>query len=148
MHIRRLTTGDEEAACRLVERVKFAIDDIRDVPLAPSDLAALVGDERAYLLGAYVDGAPVGLAYGYCFPRLDGPRPMMFLYEIGVLEQHRRRGIGRALMEEMKRLAQARHCTKMFVPTEASNEAALALYRAAGGEGGPDPKAATFWWNW
>jgi ribosomal protein S18 acetylase RimI-like enzyme len=73
---------------------------------------------------------------------------MMFLYEIGVLEQHRRKGIGRVLVEEVKRFAQERDCRKMFVPTQADNGPALALYRAAGGGGGPDANAATFWWKW
>jgi ribosomal protein S18 acetylase RimI-like enzyme len=148
MQIRRLVEGDEEAACRLVEEVKFAIDEIADVTLDPADMAALVSDERAYLLAAYVDDRPVGLVYGCRFPRLDGPRPMMFLYEAGVVEEYRRRGIGRALVEEVKRLAEESHCRKMFVPTQASNEAAMALYRSAGGEGGADPDGASFWWNW
>jgi len=148
MALRRLTAGDEDAACRLIEGVKFEIDDRRGESLARSAMSKVLADERAYLLGAYVDDRPVGMAYGYCLPRLDGPRPMMFLYEVGVLEQHRRKGIGRALLEEMKRLAQARDCRKMFVPTSAANEPALALYRAGGGEGGPDPTAASFWWNW
>jgi len=148
MHIRRLTAGDEEAACQLVEEVKLVIDDRSDETLASPDVCVLLADERAYLLGAYVEGGPVGMILGYCFPRLDGPRPMMFLYEVGVLKQHRRRGVGRALIEELKRFAQERDCLKMFAPTAATNEPALALYRAAGGEGGPDPTAASFRWNW
>ncbi len=148
MRVRRLTVGDEDAACRLIEEVKFVLDDRGGESLAPTDVCALLADARAYLLGAYVEGQPAGMAYGYCFPRLDGPRPMMFLYEVGVLEQHRRKGVGRALVEELKRLAQERDCRKMFVPTAATNEPAMALYRAAGGGGGPDPNAATFRWNW
>jgi len=148
MEIRRLVEGDEEAACQLIEQVKFAIDEVADVSLDPADVAALVSDERSYLIAAYVDERPVGLVYGYRFPRLDGPRPMMFLYEAGVLEEFRRRGIGRALVEELKRFAEESDCRKMFVPTQASNEAAMALYRSAGGaEGDADP-SISFWWNW
>jgi ribosomal protein S18 acetylase RimI-like enzyme len=148
MQIRRLVEGDEEAACQLIEQVKLAIDEIADVTLDPADMAALLSDERAYLIAAFVDERPVGLVYGYRFPRLDGPRPMMFLYEAGVVEQYRRRGLGRALVEELKRLAQESDCRKMFVPTQASNEAAMALYRSAGGEGGADPDGASFRWKW
>lgn len=148
MQVRRLVARDEEAACQLIEQVKCVIDDLPEVSPVPSDMRALVTDDRAYLLGAYVDDTPVGLAYGYCFPRLDGPRPMMLLYEVGVLGHYRRTGIGRALVEELKRFATERGCRKMFVPTATSNKAAMALYRAAGGEGGPDPNAATFWWKW
>jgi ribosomal protein S18 acetylase RimI-like enzyme len=73
---------------------------------------------------------------------------MMFLYEAGVVDEYRRRGIGRALVEELKRFATESDCRKMFVPTQASNQAAMALYRSAGGEGGADPDGAAFWWNW
>ena len=148
MQIRRLVEGDEEAACQLIEQVKFAIDEAPHVSLDPADMRTLLADERAYLIAACVDDKPVGLVYGYRFPRLDGPRPMMFLYEIGVLEQYRRRGLGRALVEKLKRFAEEHNCRKMFVPTQASNEAAMALYRSTGGEGGADPDAAGFWWNW
>ncbi len=148
MQIRRLVEGEEEAACQLIGQVKFAIDEVTDVSLDPADMGALLADDRAYLLAAYVDDKPVGLVYGYRFPRLDGPRPMVFLYEVGVLAQYRRRGIGRALVEELKRFARESDCRKMFVPTQASNEAAMALYRSAGGEGGADPNGAAFWWNW
>jgi ribosomal protein S18 acetylase RimI-like enzyme len=85
---------------------------------------------------------------GYELPRVDGGRPMMFLYEVGVLESRRQRGIGRVLLEELERWCVARACMKMFVPTSASNTAALALYRAAGGVGGADPDSASFTWKW
>ena len=67
---------------------------------------------------------------------------------MGVAEQHRRRGIGRALVEEIKRLARVDGCRKMFVLAGRGNEAAMALYRSAGGtEGDADP-SVSFWWNW
>jgi len=148
MEIRRLVEGDEEAACRLIEQVKFVIDAVVGVSLDPAGMRALLADDRAYLIAAYVDDRPVGMVYGYRFPRLDGARPMMFLYEAGVLEQYRRRGIGRALVEELKRFAMESDCRKMLVLTQASNEAAMTLYRSAGGEGGAEPDGAGFWWDW
>ncbi|HUT75754.1 MAG TPA: GNAT family N-acetyltransferase [Armatimonadota bacterium] len=71
---------------------------------------------------------------------------MFFFYEVAVAEHHRRHGIGRALVEELKRLARADACGKVFVPTSRSNEAAMALYRSCGGEEGA-ADATAFWWN-
>ena len=50
-------------------------------------------------------------------------------------------------MEEIKEMAKAAGCGKMFVPTFRYNDAAMALYRAAGGEEG-ESGATAFWWNW
>ena len=72
---------------------------------------------------------------------------MMFIYEVAVVEQLRRRGIGRALIEEVKRLAQEDGCRKMLVATNKSNEAAMALYRSAGGQEGV-ADVTEFRWNW
>jgi ribosomal protein S18 acetylase RimI-like enzyme len=56
----------------------------------------------------------------------------MFLYELAVHPDHRRRGIGRALVGALAELARDRGCYGMWVLTDAENAAALAAYRAAG----------------
>jgi ribosomal protein S18 acetylase RimI-like enzyme len=58
----------------------------------------------------------------------------MFLYELSVHADHRRRGIGKALVESLAALASARGCYGMWVGTEPDNAAALATYVAAGAE--------------
>jgi ribosomal protein S18 acetylase RimI-like enzyme len=57
----------------------------------------------------------------------------LFLYELGVDEGYRRRGIGRALVSALADLAVERGCYGMWVLTDADNEAALGTYRGAGG---------------
>lgn len=56
----------------------------------------------------------------------------MFLYELGVDEAFRGRGIGTALVEALADRAHALGCTGMWVLTERDNEAAMATYRRAG----------------
>jgi len=56
----------------------------------------------------------------------------MFVYELGVDESHRRRGIATALLDELRRTAVAAGCFGMWVGTEPDNVAAIATYRAAG----------------
>jgi ribosomal protein S18 acetylase RimI-like enzyme len=56
----------------------------------------------------------------------------MFLCELAVDEEFRRRGIGRALAAALAGLARQRGCYGMFVLTDDDNPAAQATYLAAG----------------
>jgi ribosomal protein S18 acetylase RimI-like enzyme len=68
----------------------------------------------------------------------------MFLYELGVHDDHRRQGFGSALVTALAALAQERGCTGMWVLTDADNEAALGTYQA-GGAGQPEPTVMLSW---
>jgi len=147
MTIRRLREGDKNAAVRVVEDLKLRMDEIVGVSVDPAYMRAFLADGRHYFIVAYVEDEPAGYVFGYRLSRFDGRPPQAFLYEIGVVEHHRRKGIGRALVEDLKEMGKADGCGKMFVPTNRSNEAAVALYRSAGGEEGA-ADATGFWWNW
>jgi len=147
MTIRRLREGDEDAAIRVIEDLKFRMDEVVGVSVDPVYMRAFLADDRHYFIVASVEDEPAGYVFGYRLSRFDGGPPQVFLYEIGVVEHYRRKGIGRALVEELKDVAKADGCGKMLVPTNRSNEAAMALYRAAGGEEGATD-ATAFWWNW
>ena len=138
MQIRRLRMGDEESACEIANI-------FRSSQVSIDYMAALLADERNHLLCAFSEQRPVGYALGYELQRIDGQGPMMLLYEIEVTETHRRRGIGRVLVQHLKRTCRERGFAKMFVFTEESNTAAMALYAAAGGERGA-PDTVTFWY--
>ena len=57
---------------------------------------------------------------------------MMFFYEIGVVESHRRRGVGKQLIGELKAICRQADVMKMWVPTGRSNVAATRLYASTG----------------
>lgn len=59
----------------------------------------------------------------------------MLLYELGVDERFQRRGIGRALVDQLATRAQDRGCCGMWVLTDADNAAAVSTYRSAGAAG-------------
>ncbi|MFD0329953.1 GNAT family N-acetyltransferase [Streptacidiphilus monticola] len=75
--------------------------------------------------------APVGFVSGVEVTHPDKGTEM-FLYELAVAEAHRRRGVGRALVEALAELARQRGCYGMWVLTDRGNPAALAAYRSAG----------------
>jgi ribosomal protein S18 acetylase RimI-like enzyme len=121
--VRRLRPGDEELLVALGPAYERPIPGGGDV----------LHDERAHLLVAFRDERPVGYALVYVLPRIDD-RTMAFLYDVGVEEAFRRQGVGREVLEAAKETMLAAGAYKMFVLTDEENEAAMALYAAAGGE--------------
>ena len=82
---------------------------------------------------AEVEGELAGFAYAYVLLRIDGDTSV-FLYELGVDEQFRRRGLGRALVDEARSLAESVGAAKMWVDTSYDNEPARRTYASAGGQ--------------
>jgi ribosomal protein S18 acetylase RimI-like enzyme len=68
----------------------------------------------------------------------------MFLYELAVAEDSRRRGIGTALTASLGDLARRRGCYGMWVGVDSDNDVALATYRAADGNK-PEPCVIITW---
>ncbi|MEU6080881.1 GNAT family N-acetyltransferase [Streptomyces sp. NPDC047108] len=118
-------------------------DDVRaaghlfDGPPKPEATERFLAAPGHHLLVAYVDGVPAGMVTGVETTHPDKGTEM-FLYELGVDEPYRRRGIGRALTAALADLARERGCYGMWVATEGDNTAALATYTAAGGAAEPD----------
>ena len=96
-----------------------------------------------HLLMARVDDVDVGFVSGIEITHPDKGVEML-LYELGVDEEYRRRGIGRALTLALADLARELGCRGMWVPTEPDNEPAIATYRSAGAEG-PDQAVILSW---
>jgi ribosomal protein S18 acetylase RimI-like enzyme len=136
MEIRRLTPGDQAlvlAAARLFD----------DPPL-PEVTARFLGLPGHHLLFAFDEGETIGFISGVELTHPDKGTEM-FIYELGVDEPHRRRGVGTALVGELASLAAERGCYGMFVLTEADNEPALRTYRRAGA--GPSEPAVMLTWT-
>ncbi|MEQ4208977.1 GNAT family N-acetyltransferase [Actinopolymorpha sp. B17G11] len=92
-----------------------------------------------HLLVAYIDGEPVGMVTGVEMTHPDKGTEM-FLYELGVVEGFRNRGIGRALVRRLADLATEHGCYGMWVLTDDDNPAAIRAYTAAGGKLGGQPR--------
>ena len=90
MTIRRLREGDEDAAIRVIEDLKFRMDEVVGVSVDPVYMRAFLADDRHYFIVASVEDEPAGYDFGYRLSRFDGGPPQVFLYEIGVVEHYRR----------------------------------------------------------
>ena len=109
MNVRRLGPGDEGVVRALAER---------------EPQVGLLADEGTMFLAAFEDSTPIGFVLAYVLPRRHGEPEHLFVYEIGVREDDRRRGVGRALMRRLAELAGERGVRDAFLLTNESNAAA------------------------
>ena len=124
LDIRHLGPGDDNAV--------LAAGALFDGPPLPDASHRFLREPSHHLLIAYDgDGRPLGFVSGVEMTHPDKGTEM-FLYELGVEELARHRGIGRALVEALVALARKRGCRGMWTGTESDNTAALATYSSAG----------------
>ncbi|HEX5937134.1 MAG TPA: GNAT family N-acetyltransferase [Actinomycetota bacterium] len=116
-----------------------------DDPVDEAAAGTFLADEHHHLLIAYIDDAPAGFVTGVELLHPDKPKPEMFLYELGVDEPYRGRGIATALLRRLVDLCQGRGCGSMFALTDEDNAAARATYTKAGGES--QPAGVMFTWT-
>lgn len=112
--------------------------DVFDEPADTGFIVAFLGspgapDPRNILLLAEIEGRAVGFASATVLDHPD-KASQLFLQELGVNEEARRQGIGRALIAAIRDEGRKRGCTVTWVLTEADNVAARAAYAAAGGQ--------------
>jgi ribosomal protein S18 acetylase RimI-like enzyme len=83
-----------------------------------------------HLCIAYANSEPAGFVSSVELTHPDKGTEM-FLYELGVDDRFRRRGIGKALVAALADLARDRGCYGMWVLTDSDNSAAVRTYEAA-----------------
>ena len=133
--LRWIGPGDDDAV--------LAASALFDGPAQREWTTAFLHDPRHHLLIAYEEDAPAGFVSAVEMGHPDKGFEM-FLYELGVEEAYRGRGIGRALVAELRDFAVSRGCYGMWVLTDADNEAAMRTYGAAGA-GDAEPQVMLSW---
>jgi len=108
----------------------------QNAPLSAFARAALAPGLRAhpaaFALLAWDGAAAVGAAVCvWGFSTFTGC-PSLNVHDLAVLPDHRGRGVGRRLLEEIERRARARGSSKLTLEVHASNEGAMRLYRRFG----------------
>ncbi len=143
MRIRRLGPDDAEFAAEALRALKGAGE---DPSFGPEQLRGFLGRPGNVLIVAGERGSPAGFLVAYALDRVDRDRRMVCLYEIGVEESRRRRGVGRALVEELLAWCRRERVVKAWVVASRSNAAAVRLYESAGArpEGGGDDVVFVF----
>ncbi len=131
MIIRSATRSDAPALARLIE--EFNADHrpiVVTAEQAAARLAACQGIETTIL--AEVDGQAAGFACLRLVPYMSGDEPYAELTDLFVAAPFRRRGVARALIAEVERMARAGGAADVIILTGFDNAGAQALYRALG----------------
>lgn len=131
MWVRRAGPGDEGEVARFEEAFDYEV--------LADETRRFLTDERHHLVLGYVHDQPAGFVSAVEVFHPD-KRSELFLNEIAVIEEARRRGVARALIDELRRVGHERGCVSMWVLTEEDNVAAMSLYRSTGGRWEGDPQ--------
>ncbi len=95
-------------------------------------LSRLLGREHFIALAAFDGGAVVGGIAAYVLDKFEQERSEIYIYDLAVLECHRRRGIAKAMIGELQRIAAERGTWVIFVQADHGDDPAIALYSSLG----------------
>jgi ribosomal protein S18 acetylase RimI-like enzyme len=123
MDVRSFRETDEQAVINLWRGVASSDAPHNDSATAIRKKLAV---DRDLFLVAEVDGSVVGTVMG----GYDGHRG--WIYAVATAPEHRRRGIGTALLREIEGLLRERGCLKINLQVLPSNLAAVAFYETLG----------------
>ena len=122
---------------RLIEMFGTAFDEpheYHDKPPSDEYLSGILA-KPGFIAVAALDGDNVvGGLTAYTFDKYEQDRREIYLYDLAVLESHRRRGIATAAIEALRAEAAKRDIYVIIVQTEDWNEPASAVYRRLGVE--------------
>ena len=105
-------------------------------PLIPNDnyLRDLLSKDSFHFFVAMKDELVIGGLTAYELLMYKEEETEMFLYEIGVEENYRQKGIAIKLIESLKRTCVEKGIKIIFVGTSTDNEPAKQLYKTTGGK--------------
>ena len=131
--IQLATAADHPAlAALLAELLPYYALPARALEMIERDLAALPAGIE-FLLALDADRVRGFASFAVLFPT-DGTGTQLFLKDLYIAEDARRRGLGRALLRGLAGIARIRGCVRVDWSTDRSNEAALALYASIGAQ--------------
>ena len=123
IYVRHMRRKEDKLVCKVAKQCGKFARDFASIMFIRQGIDKLY--ERHAVLGAWLGGELVGFC---CAPHLVR-KPHTSIYYMGVLEQHRQTGAGKALvLEALKRSPHKR----LELVCEEGNEAGLAFYKALG----------------
>lgn len=127
MDIRRLGPDDSSLLETAVRHVLVPSE-----PATAQHLVEAVADPQSYFLVSVQDGVPIGYLSAYKFPAVERSGFMVYLYDLVVVPEHRRCGIGTRLVQELKEWCRQDCVTRLWVGTTRENQAAQRTFAATG----------------
>ena len=135
--IRRLGADDVDLAFRWRDMFNSAFGEPPGGVPSADYMRRLLADPKFIGLAAVSGADVIGGIAAYELVKYERERSEIYIYDLAVAEPHRRRGIGRALIEAVKPIARATGAWMIFVQADREDEPAIALYRSMGIEEQP-----------
>lgn len=142
VEIRKLKPNEIELAKELI--LMFGFDDKNSSLPSDAYVAEMLLRQDFHVIVALENEKLIGGLTAYEMKMFKRETTEMFLYEIEVAEDYRKKGIGKALIEFLKRICTGKGIVEMFVGTEKDNTAARHLYSATSGIADED----SVWFNY
>lgn len=133
--VRRLGPGDVPLLRRLNELFARAFGEHETYlgePPGEAYLRELLAKEHVVVVVALAGEQVVGGLVAYELDKLERMRRELYVYDLAVAEEHRRRGVATALIEHLRRIAGQRGAWVIFVQADHGDEPAIALYQKLG----------------
>ncbi len=128
---RRLGPGDTQTATDLLHVFAVSFDDLGVYDKIPksSYVESVLSEENTVVLVAEDEsGLVAGGILAYILKKLEQEHSEIYLYDLAVHPQHRRRGVATALIDSLRDVARRNDATVIFVQADADDEAAIRLY--------------------
>jgi aminoglycoside 3-N-acetyltransferase I len=101
-------------------------------PPSDSYLQARLGNERTIVLAAFERSKAVGALVGYVLDKLEQERSEIYIYDLAVAKDYRRRGVATALIGALGPIAAKLGAWVIYVQADYGDEPAIALYSKLG----------------
>ena len=100
----------------------------------PSDeyLAKLLSKDDFIALVATHEGKVVGGLAAYVLQKFEQERSEVYIYDLAVLDAHRRKGIATTLIQALKPIAKALGAYVIYVQADKEDDGAIKLYESLG----------------
>ena len=132
--VSRLGDDDVAAMCaanRLFADV-FGEEGYHGPPAGEDHLRKLLADDKFIALTAHVDGELAGALAAYELVKFEAERSEIYIYDLAVFEQYRRRGVATALIEALQPIARDKGAWVIYVQADPPDAPAVALYDKLG----------------
>lgn len=113
---------------------KAFVDEAAYQSKVPTDayLARLLRKEHFITVVALMDGHVIGGLTAYQLDKFEQDRREIYIYDLAVLEEHRRKGVATSLIGELRQVAAERDVYVIFVQADLVDAPAIALYESLG----------------
>lgn len=135
--VRVLTPDDIPLMQALLRMFGEVFNDMETYTARPPDadyLRRLLAGDSFIALTALEGGRVVGGLAAYELRKFEQPRSEIYIYDLAVVESHRRSGIATAMIRQLKQVARVRGAYVIFVQADTGVEdlPAIALYTKLG----------------